>query len=258
MFLIDTVRGRIVRDDEIKAELVAARPYKTWLDQNLVHLDDLPPVERELREAGTPVQRQQLFGYTLEELKMLVAPMARDAKEAIGSMGTDTPVAALSNRPRQLFDYFQQLFAQVTNPPLDAIREELITAVCVTVGSEGNLLDPGPQACRRVYLSHPVITEDQLGALIGIESPEGPEGFRAKVLDARYAVAEGKAGLTAALDDLRTRASAAIANGVNILVISDRGLDPELAPIPSLLATGAVHHHLIRACLLYTSDAADE
>ena len=246
MFLIDTVRGRIVRDDEIKAELVAAHPYETWLDRNLVHLDDLPPIEREVREEGTPVQRQQLFGYTLEELKMLVAPMARDAKEAIGSMGTDTPVAALSNRPRQLFDYFQQLFAQVTNPPLDAIREELITAVCITVGSEGNLLNPGPQACRRVHLPHPVITEDQLAALIGIESPEGPEGFRAKVLDARYAVADGKAGLTTALNNLRTGASAAIANGVNILVISDRGLDPDLAPIPSLLATGAVHHHLIR------------
>jgi len=246
MFLIDTKEGRIIRDDEIKAGLASARPYRQWLERNLVHLDDLPPRERTTLDEGTIIQRQQTFGYTHEALKLLVAPMARDAKGAIGSMGTDTPVAVLSDQPRPLYDYFQQLFAQVTNPPLDAIREELITAVCTTVGAEGNLLDPRPESCRQVHLPHPVLTEDQMAALIGIDGPGGPDGFTSRVLDGLYEVSRGGEGLADALDRLRAEASAAIHDGVTLLVISDRGTSPALAPVPSLLATGAVHHHLIR------------
>ncbi|MCS5685482.1 MAG: glutamate synthase-related protein, partial [Acidimicrobiales bacterium] len=246
MFLIDTNEGRIIRDDEIKAGLASARPYRQWLERNLVHLDDLPPRERTTLDEGTLIQRQQTFGYTHEALKLLVAPMARDAKGAIGSMGTDTPVAVLSDRPRPLYDYFQQLFAQVTNPPLDAIREELITAVCTTVGAEGNLLNPRPESCRQVHLPHPVLTEDQMAALIGIDGPGGPDGFTSRVLDGLYEVSRGGEGLADALDRLRAEASAAIQDGVTLLVISDRGTSPALAPVPSLLATGAVHHHLIR------------
>ena len=245
MFLIDTSKGRIVRDHEIKSELAAARPYREWLDQNLVQLVDLPDRERHLGGDETAIQRQQVFGFTHEELKLLVAPMVRDAKEALGSMGTDTPVAALSNRARQRYDYFSPLCAQVTNPPLDAIREELITAVCGTIGPEGNLLAPTPGSCRQIYLPHPVLTEVELARIIHIDETGGPGDFRAVVLDGRYVVAEGGAGLTSALDRLRDEASAAISDGVNLLVVSDRGIDAVHAPIPSLLAVGAIHHHLI-------------
>ena len=160
-------------------------------------------------------------------------------------MGTDTPAAALSNRSRQLYDYCSQLIAQATNPPLDAIREELITAVCGTIGPEGNLLDPTPGSCRQIYLPHPVLTEAELARIIHIDETGGPGDFRAVVLDGRYVVAEGGAGLTSALDRLRDEASAAISDGVNLLVVSVRGIDAVHAPIPSLLAVGAIHHHLI-------------
>ncbi len=249
MFLIDTAEGRIIRDDEIKAGMASGRPYREWLDRNLVHLDDLPPFERPTTDEGTLQQHQQAYGYTHEALKVLLAPMARDGKGAIGSMGTDTPVAVLSDQSRPLYDYFQQLFAQVTNPPLDAMREELITAVCTTVGAEGNLLAPGPESCRQIHLPHPVLTEEQLAAIIGMGDGSGadvPAGFAVRVLDGRYEVARGAEGLTEALDRLRDEASAAIADGITILVLSDRGPTATLAPVPSLLATGAVHHHLIR------------
>ena len=246
MFLIDTSEGRIIRDDEIKAGLASARPYREWLDANLVHLDDLPPGNQVNTDEGTLVQRQQAFGYTHEALKVLLAPMARDGKGAIGSMGTDTPVAVLSHMNRPIYDYFQQLFAQVTNPPLDAMREELITAVCTTVGPEGNLLDPEPGSCRQIHLPHPVLTEAQLAAIVGLDGEGAPGGFTSRVLDARYEVARGGEGLAEALERLRADASAAVADGVDILVISDRSPTPTLAHIPSLLATGAVHHHLIR------------
>ncbi len=252
MFLIDTVEGRIIRDDEIKTGMASGRPYREWLDHNLVHLDDLPDRERTITDEGTLQQHQQAFGYTHEALKVLLAPMARDGKGAIGSMGTDTPVAVLSDQPRPLYDYFQQLFAQVTNPPLDAMREELITAVCTTVGAEGNLLDPTPESCRQIHLPHPVLTEAQLAAIIGMGAGDDalgettPDGFSTRVLDGRYEVARGADGLADALDRLRAEASAAIEDGVTILVLSDRGPTATLAPVPSLLVTGAVHHHLIR------------
>ncbi|HCV35016.1 MAG TPA: glutamate synthase large subunit, partial [Acidimicrobiaceae bacterium] len=246
MFLIDTSEGRIIRDDEIKGALEAARPYRQWLEENLLRLGDLRHRERLVSEEATLTQRQQVHGYTDEALKILLAPMARDAKDPIGSMGSDTPVAVLSERSRSLYDYFQQLFAQVTNPPLDAIREELITAVRTTVGAEGNLLDPTAASCRQIQLPHPVLTEEEMAALIGVGEIGGPEGFRAHVLDSRYKVAAGAAGLQAALDRLRSEADAAITDGVTLLVLSDRGVTPTDAPIPSLLATGAIHHHLIR------------
>ena len=256
MFLIDTAEGRIIRDDEIKSAMASGRPYREWLDQNLVHLDDLPEHERASTEKGTLLQQQQAYGYTHEALKVVLAPMVRDSKGAIGSMGTDTPVAVLSDQSRPLYDYFQQLFAQVTNPPLDAIREELITAVCSTVGPEGNLLDPTPESCRQIYLPHPVLTEAQLASIVGLgsEVPSSdetdgvggePAGFSTRVLDGRYEVARGADGLTEALDRLRAEASAAVADGVSFLVLSDHGPTATLAPVPSLLATGAVHHHLI-------------
>jgi len=245
MFLIDTLQGRIIRDDEIKANLASARPYRQWLDDNLVHLGDLPAGNAAPEPAGRVVRRQQAFGYTLEELKLLVAPMARDAKEAIGSMGSDTPVAALSGRARLVYDYFQQLFAQVTNPPLDAMREELITSVAGNIGAEANLLRPTAESCRQIRLPHPVLTEAELASIIRLDGAADPSNFKTTVLDACYPVEDGGSGLTRALERLAVEASEAIRSGSNVIVISDRGADVDMAPVPSLLATGAVHHHLI-------------
>ena len=245
MFLIDTAEGRIVRDDEIKDRLAAARPYGRWLDQNLVHLKDLPRRAAARREEGSLTQRQQVFGHTLEEHRLLLAPMAADGKEAIGSMGTDTPPAVLSDRSRPIYDYFKQLFAQVTNPPLDAIREELVTSLYARVGPEANLFDPQPSSCRTVHLDTPVITGDELARLAGIDGPGGLDDFHTEVLTALYPVAEGGAGLRRALRELCEAASAAIDAGASILVVSDRGSDKRRAPIPSLLAVSAVHQHLV-------------
>jgi glutamate synthase (NADPH/NADH) large chain len=246
MFLIDTEEGRIVRDDEIKDRLAGARPYGEWLDQHLVTLADLPEAPARTTEESTLVQRQQTFGYTIEEKKLLIAPMAREGKEAMGSMGTDTPIAVLSKRPRQLSDYFQQLFAQVTNPPLDAIREQLITSTFARVGPEGNLFDPTPDACRTIHLDNPVIVDRDLARLAALDGSDGPQGFRSEILSTLYPVALGEAGLRQALKDLREAASAAIDAGATVLILSDRGTDESHAAIPSLLATSAVHHHLVR------------
>ena len=245
MFLIDTAQRRIVRDDEIKDGLASARPYQRWLDQNLVHLDDLPRRDPARRDEGSLIQRQQEFGHTHEEHRLLLAPMAIDGKEALGSMGTDTPPAVLSDRNRPIYDFFKQLFAQVTNPPLDAIREELVTSLYARVGPEGNLFDPQPSSCRTVHLDSPVITDEELARLVGIDGPGGLGDFRTEVLGALYVVADGGEGLRRALDGLREAASAAIDAGANILVVSDRGSDERLAPVPSLLAVSAVHQHLV-------------
>ena len=275
MFLVDTAQGRIVRDDEIKDRLAQARPYRRWLQENQVRLDQLPdaPAAANTQPAPAPagpaeigpapanghrsngaaangagpsdlLRRQQIFGYTHEEQKLLLAPMARDGKEAVGSMGTDTPLAVLSGRPRLVYDYFKQLFAQVTNPPLDAIREELVTSLYARVGPEANLLDPRPESCRSVHLDSPVITDAELARLTGPGAAAA--GFKAAVLPAVYPAAEGGAGLERALAGLRSAASTAIAAGAAVVVLSDRDCDAELAPIPSLLATAAVHHHLVR------------
>ena len=246
MFLVDTAKGRIVGDREIKEELSGAQPYAEWLEQGLVHLHDLPDRVHVVPSHESVLKRQETFGYTHEDLKLLVAPMAKTGGEALGSMGTDTPIAVLSTRSRMLFDYFQQLFAQVTNPPLDAIREELVTSLSATIGAEGNLLEPGPQSCVQVELPFPIIDNDELAKLIHIDRDGDRPEFSAAVLSGLYRVAGGGRALREALDRVRAEASAAIAEGKRILVLSDRDSDAEMAPIPSLLLTSAVHHHLIR------------
>ncbi len=245
MFLVDTSLGRIVEDEEIKATLAAEHPYEQWCNDGLVHLSDLPDREHIVYSHQSVVRRQVTFGYTHEELKLLVAPMAKMGNEALGSMGTDTPVAVLSERSRMLFDYFQQLFAQVTNPPLDAIREELVTSLASTLGAEGNLLDAQPDACHQIGLPYPIIDNDELAKLIHINDDGDRPEFTARVIHGLYNVEGGGNALREALDRVRTEASAAIAEGVRILVLTDRDSDPELAPIPSLLLVSAVHHHLI-------------
>ena len=247
MFLVDTEKGRIIRDDEIKAELAAEHPYGEWLEAGLVHLHDLPPRHMLVPQHSSVVLHQRVFGYTQEELRLLLAPMARVGIDPVGSMGTDTPIAVLSARSRLLFDYFSQLFAQVTNPPLDAIREELVTSLSATIGPEGNLLEPAPESCHQIVLPFPVIDNEDLARLRYINEHGETPGFRAVAVDGLYEVAGGGAALGRALDEVRAKVSAAIDDGANIIILSDRFSSAELAPIPSLLLTSAVHHHLVRA-----------
>ena len=246
MFLVDTSLGRIVEDEEIKTTLAAQHPYEQWCEDGLVHLSELPDRDHIVYSHQSVVRRQMTFGYTHEELKLLVAPMAKAGTEAIGSMGTDTPIAVLSDRSRLLFDYFQQIFAQVTNPPLDAIREELVTSLASTIGAEGNLLDSQPDACHQIALPFPILDNDELAKLIHINDDGDRPEFAARVIPGFYRVAGGGAALRDALDRVRAEASAAIAEGVRVIVLSDRDSGPDLAPIPSLLLVSAVHHHLIR------------
>ncbi|WP_433386591.1 glutamate synthase large subunit [Micromonospora sp. KLBMP9576] len=246
MFLVDTVAGRIVHDEEIKAELAAEQPYAEWLHAGLIDLTDLPPREHTVYTHDSVRRRQQTFGYTEEELKILLAPMARTGAEPLGSMGTDTPIAPLSTRPRLLYDYFHQLFAQVTNPPLDAIREELVTSLASTIGPEGNLLDPGPASCRQIVLPYPVIDNDELAKILCIDEDGDLPGFKAVRVSGLYRVREGGAGIKARLTEICRHVSEAIEDGVRILVLSDRDSNADLAPIPSLLLTAAVHQHLVR------------
>ena len=245
MFLIDTTRGRIVRDDELKAELAAARPYGEWLDRQALYLEDVAPRLSTRAEPGSMLQRLQAFGYTHEDLKLLVAPMARDGKEALGSMGTDTPLAVLSDRPRMLFDYFKQLFAQVTNPPLDAIREELVTSLRSFLGPESNLFDPTERSCNMIELASPILDNDQLQQLLYMDEVDTVEGFTA-VVPCHFNPDGGGRALDGALQEVFAEVDRLIAEGVSAVVLSDRGIDPGHAAIPSLLATAAVHHHLIR------------
>ena len=246
MFLVDTALGRIVGDDEVKSGLANEHPYQQWLDEGLIELDDLPDREHVEFSHYSVLRRQQMFGYTHEELKIILAPMAKAGTEPIGSMGTDTPIAVLSERSRLLFDYFQQLFAQVTNPPLDAIREEVVTSVGSTVGPEHNLLAPGPQSCRQLVLPFPVIDNDELAKIVHINDDNEHPQLKAVTISGLYRVAGGGLALKRALDAIRSEVSKAIEDGARIIVLSDRNADDVLAPIPSLLFTAAVHHHLIR------------
>jgi glutamate synthase (NADPH/NADH) large chain len=246
MFLVDTNLGRIVEDDEIKEALATQQPYSEWLHAGLVHLDDLPARDFLTPQHASVVKHQRVFGYTTEELKILIGPMARTGAEPIGSMGTDTPVAVLSDRSRLLFDYFQQLFAQVTNPPLDAIREELVTSMGKSLGPEQNLLQPGPASCRQVVLPQPVLTNEELAKLLYINDDNDMPGFKPFAIDGLYPVAEGGEGMRRAIEEVRAKVSQAVADGAKLIVLSDRYSSAELAPIPSLLLTSAVHHHLIR------------
>jgi glutamate synthase (NADPH/NADH) large chain len=246
MFLVDTAQGRIVDDEEIKDTLAAEHPYQQWLDEGFTVLSDLPN-RPHIHMAHDRVRlRQQVFGYTTEELNLLVTPMAKTGAEAIGSMGTDTPIAVLSMRPRMLFDYFQQRFAQVTNPPLDAIREEVVTSLGVTIGKESDLLNPGPESCRQIALPQPILDNDDLAKLVRIDDDGNWPDFRSVQIHGLYPVAEGGEGLRRAIEDIRRKVSEAVADGARLIVLSDRESDEKLAPIPSLLLTSAVHHHLVR------------
>jgi len=250
MFLVDTELGRIVTDDELKEELAKAQPYREWLKQNSIHLDDLPaaPYVHEIN-SSTVLLRQRAFGYTNEDLRLLLQPMAVDGNEPVGSMGTDTPLAVLSLRPQLLYNYFKQLFAQVTNPPVDGIREELIMSAKTTVGPEANMLEPSPECARQITLESPILTNEQLEQLRYLGESDGPwakNGFKTVTLSMVYRLSEGGEGLASAIDDLCHQASAAISSGYEIIILSDRDLGAEMAPIPALLAVAGVHNHLIR------------
>ncbi len=246
MFLVDVDEHRIIEDDEVKAELAAEHPYGEWLHAGLINLDDLPDREHVIHTHASVTRRQQVFGYTQEELRILLTPMANTGAEPIGSMGTDTPIAALSDKPRLLFDYFAQMFAQVTNPPLDSIREELVTSLAGTIGPEANLLDPTPASCRQIVLPFPVFDNDGLAKIRHINRDGNMPGFQTHVSRGLYEVEGGGAAMARRLDEICAEVSAAIAEGARVIVLSDRHCTAELAPIPSLLLTGAVHHHLVR------------
>ena len=243
MFLVDTEEGRIVADDELKHKISSERPYRAWLDENLIRLADVPdPGFVTQPDHQTVTQRQLAFGYTFEDLRILMLPMARDGNEAVGSMGTDTPLAVLSNKPHLLFNYFKQLFAQVTNPPIDCIREEIIMSTETAIGSERNLLKPGPEHARLIELKSPILTNEEFLKLQHLDLP----GFKSVTLPILFKVADGPAGLEKAMTELCGKVNEAIRDGYNVVVLSDRGVSPEWAPIPSLLAVAGVHHHLIR------------
>ncbi|MEH3141997.1 MAG: glutamate synthase large subunit [Mycobacterium kyogaense] len=264
MFLIDTGAGRIVSDDEIKQDLSTAEPYGEWLHAGLLDIKTLPDRVRVAPNHDSVVRRQISFGYTEEDLRILLTPMAASGGEPLGSMGTDTPAAVLSERSKSLFDYFVELFAQVTNPPLDAIREEVVTSMSRVMGPEQNLLAPSAASCRQITLGWPVLDNDELNKIVHINDDGEHPGLRTAVLKSLYRVERGGEGLADALEDLRIRACDAIAKGARTLVISDRDSDHTKAPIPSLLAVSAVHHHLVRtkqrtavALVVETGDARE-
>jgi glutamate synthase (NADPH/NADH) large chain len=246
MFLVDIEAGRIIEDEEIKNQLADSAPYGEWLHAGMVKLVDLPAREHIVYPHSSVVRRQRAFGYTEEELRIIITPMARNGAEPLGSMGTDTPIAVLSNRPRLLFDYFSQLFAQVTNPPLDAIREELITSLSGAIGPEHNLLDPGPASCRQIQLDFPVIDNDELAKIIHVNADGDYPGFAAHIVRGLFPVAGDGQALRQRLREICVDVSQAIADGARLIVLSDRDGDADNAPIPSLLLTATVHHHLIR------------
>ncbi|MTB26593.1 MAG: glutamate synthase large subunit [Actinobacteria bacterium] len=246
MFLVDIEQGRIVEDEEIKDSLANAAPYGEWLQAGMVRLEDLPAREHIIYPHSSVVRRQRAFGYTEEELRIILAPMAKSGLEPLGSMGSDTPIAVLSKRPRLLFDYFAQIFAQVTNPPLDAIREELVTSLGASLGPEQNLLDPTAASCRQIQLPFPVIDNDELAKIIHVNADGNQAGFASHIVRGLFQVSEGGEGLRARIEEIRREVSDAIKDGAHIIVLSDRDGDSENAPIPSLLLTSAIHHHLIR------------
>jgi glutamate synthase (NADPH/NADH) large chain len=245
MFLVDTAEGRIITDEELKQQMATAHPYRQWLDEFLTPIADLPgPSAADLPQTNHPavIQRQQAFGYSYEDLRLIMGPMAQNAIEPIGSMGNDAPPAVLSDKPQLLYNYFKQLFAQVTNPPIDAIREELVTATEMMIGSEQNLLEPRPENCRQIKLKWPILSNEELAKLRRLDN----EHFRTITVPILFKVAQDGPALERAMEALYLTADRAIAAGANILILSDRSIDRENAAIPALLAVSGLHHHLIR------------
>ena len=243
MFLVDTVEKRIISDGEIKKNLAARQPYSDWLKEQQVSLDALPEPSRVIASnPETLLRRQRAYGYSEEDLRILLAPMGARGEEPVGSMGTDTPLACLSDRPQPLFNYFKQLFAQVTNPPIDPIREELVMSLISYIGTERNILDEKPENCHTLRLPHPILSNRDLEKLRRVSSGD----LLATTLPALFRAADGEAGLRNALEELSARASHAVASGYTLLIISDRGVDSTYAPIPSLLAMAAVHNRLVQ------------
>jgi glutamate synthase (ferredoxin) len=243
MFLVDMEEGRIIADDEIKHKIATEHPYRDWINQHMVELATVKAAPGpEAADPKTLVQRQMAFGYTFEELRLLLTPMARDGVEAVGAMGSDTPLAVLSDRPKLLYDYFQQLFAQVTNPPIDSIREEIITSAETTIGSERNLLKPEPESCHLIELKSPILSNEDLAKLKHIDE----SGFKSITLPILFNPQDGLDGLEEAMDNLFAQADRAVSAGINILILSDRGVSPDRAALPALLAVAGLHHHLIR------------
>ncbi len=243
MFLVDTEAGRIIEDDEIKSELAASAPWGEWLRKR-IHLADLPEREHVVHTPASVVRRQRTFGYTEEEVRMLLMPMAKVGAEPLGAMGSDTPIAVLSQRPRLLFDYFTQQFAQVTNPPLDSIREEVVTSLRLGLGPQRNLLDAGPEHTKQVVLDFPVIDNDELAKVIHIDHRPGSR--TTTIVSGLYRVDDGPLAMQRRIDAMCDEVDRAIAHGAQFIVLSDRDSNRDLAPIPSLLMIAAVHHHLIR------------
>jgi glutamate synthase domain-containing protein 2/glutamate synthase domain-containing protein 1/glutamate synthase domain-containing protein 3 len=243
MFLVDTEQGRIVADEELKQKYASAHPYQKWLDEHHVLLENLPePPKVHEPDHKTVLERQQVFGYTFEDLRLLIGPMGKDGVQPLGSMGTDTPLAVLSNKSQPLYNYFKQLFAQVTNPPIDPIREEIVTSTETMIGAEGNLLNPQPESSRMIKLHYPILTDAELEKLRHINRP----GFKCVTLPILFKAAEGVKGLEATLESLFAAVDKAIAADTNVVILSDRGVSPTVAPIPALLAVAGLHHHLIR------------
>ncbi len=243
MFLVDTVAGEIVPDKELKRRLYTRQPYAQWLKENQIHMDDLPEPPRVYAyDPETILMRQRAFGYTDEDLRILMAPMAAKGEEPVGSMGIDTPLACLSDKPQPLFHYFKQLFAQVTNPPIDPIREEMVMSLISYIGTERNILDETPKHCHTLRMPHPILTNRDLERLRRVSQGD----LLCTTLPALYRADGGGKELERALDGLCRRASLAIKNGYSMIILSDRGIDEEYAPIPSLLSLTAVHNHLVR------------
>jgi glutamate synthase (ferredoxin) len=245
MFLVDMEQGRIIPDEEIKHNLASAKPYADWVKVNHLHLDDLPAARRSQHQEAEPatlLQRQQAFGYTYEDQQTILGPMANDGIQPLGSMGTDTPLAVLSEKPQLLYNYFKQLFAQVTNPPIDPIREEIITSTAVRIGSESNLLKPTATSARVIRLEHPILTNEQFEKLRHLNKP----GFKTTTLTLLFKAEDGADGMEKALESLFSSAIRVIESGTTVLILSDRGVNEEYAAIPALLAVAGLHHHLIR------------
>ncbi len=243
MFLIKLDEGRIVDDAELKHTMATEKPYGEWLKRHLIHFSDLPPAEPAAPLSEEDLTEQQIaFGYTVEDLKYILGPMAANGEEAVGSMGTDTPLAVLSDMPQPLYNYFKQLFAQVTNPPLDAIREEIVTSVKTTIGPEGNLLDPQPESCHMISIKMPFLDNAEMAKIKAVQEPK----LKAEVLPMIFQASHGPEGLERAMDELFRRADEAIGRGIKVLVLSDRGVNREWAPIPALLAVAGLHNHLVR------------